>query len=58
MASTLLRHPAVAGRFYPDDPEELRSEVQAYLALNDSKDSVPIRAVGCLAPHAGYMYAN
>lgn len=58
MASTLLRHPAVAGRFYPNDPEELRAEVQAYLAPNDSKDSAPIRAIGCIAPHAGYMYSG
>lgn len=58
MASTLLRHPAVAGRFYPDDPEELRAEVQAYLAPADSQDSAPIRAIGCVAPHAGYMYSG
>ena len=58
MASTLLRHPAVAGRFYPDDPEELRAEVRAYLAPTDSKDSAPIRAIGCIAPHAGYMYSG
>src|SRR5690348_6798280 len=58
MASTLLRHPAVAGRFYPDDPEELRAEVKAYLKAADSKDSTPIRAIGCIAPHAGYMYSG
>lgn len=58
MASILLRHPAVAGRFYPDDPEELRAEVRAYLAPDDSKDFAPIRAVGCIAPHAGYMYSG
>jgi MEMO1 family protein len=58
MASNLLRHPAVAGRFYPDDPEELRAEVQAYLAPGDAKDAAPIRAIGCIAPHAGYMYSG
>jgi AmmeMemoRadiSam system protein B len=58
MASTLLRHPAVAGRFYPDDPEELRSEVHAYLSPADSKDISPVRAIGCIAPHAGYMYSG
>jgi len=58
MASTLLRHPAVAGRFYPDDPEELRAEVKAYLKAADSKESTPIRAIGCIAPHAGYMYSG
>lgn len=58
MADTLLRHPAVAGRFYPDDPEELRSDVHAYLSPANSKDSAPIRAIGCIAPHAGYMYSG
>jgi AmmeMemoRadiSam system protein B len=58
MASTFLRHPAVAGRFYPGDPEELRAEVQAYLAPDDSKDAAPIPAIGCIAPHAGYMYSG
>ncbi len=58
MGSTLLRHPAVAGRFYPGDADELQSEVQAYLAPTDSKDSAPIRAVGCIAPHAGYIYSG
>lgn len=58
MASTLLRHPAVAGRFYPGDPEELRAEIQSYLQPTDSGDSAPIRAIGCIAPHAGYMYSG
>jgi len=58
MASTLLRHPAVAGRFYPGDAEELRAEIQSYLQPTDSGDSAPIRAIGCIAPHAGYMYSG
>ncbi len=32
MATALVRHPAVAGRFYPSDPETLRQEVDCYLA--------------------------
>src|SRR5580692_11729458 len=57
MASTLLRHPAVAGRFYSGNPEELRAEARAYLAQPDS-EAQPIRAIGCIAPHAGYMYSG
>ncbi len=58
MASTLLRHPAVAGRFYPRNPEDLRAEALAYLSQQTSKETTPIRAVGCIAPHAGYMYSG
>jgi len=56
VASTLLRHPAVAGRFYPGDPEDLRAEAQSYLSPPESKNLV--RAIGCIAPHAGYMYSG
>ncbi len=56
LASTVLRHPAVAGRFYPGNPEDLRAEAQEYLTAADSH--LPIRAVGCIAPHAGYMYSG
>jgi MEMO1 family protein len=53
--NTTLRHPAVAGRFYPGDPEDLRAETRFYLA---STEATPIRAVGCIVPHAGYMYSG
>lgn len=55
MAATPIRHPAVAGRFYPDDPEVLREEVRGYLC---PKLQNPIRALGCIAPHAGYVYSG
>lgn len=58
MASTLLRHPAVAGRFYPGNPEELRAEARAYLSQPNSTEAPQIRAIGCIAPHAGYMYSG
>lgn len=54
MAASTLRNPAVAGRFYPGDPRELRDEAQSY--LSDDKAAVP--ALGCIAPHAGYMYSG
>lgn len=56
MATTTLRHPAVAGRFYPRNPDELRAEVQTYLSAPDTQP--PVRAIGCIAPHAGYMYSG
>jgi MEMO1 family protein len=58
MASTIVRHPAVAGRFYPRDPEELRTEVRVYLSQSNSVISDLVRAIGCIAPHAGYMYSG
>jgi hypothetical protein len=52
----MIRLPAVAGRFYPDDPERLRGAVDSYLA-NDSEEK-KIRARACLVPHAGYIYSG
>ena len=56
MATTTVRHPAVAGRFYPGDPEVLREDVRDYLL--PAAVQKPIRALGCIAPHAGYMYSG
>ena len=58
MATTILRHAAVAGRFYPDDPDDLRAEALAYLSQASSANSTPVRALGCIAPHAGYIYSG
>jgi AmmeMemoRadiSam system protein B len=55
-AATTIRHPAVAGRFYPSDPETLREEVQAF--LSQASQQRPVRALGCIVPHAGYVYSG
>src|SRR5690349_14648250 len=55
MASTVLRHPAVAGRFYPGIPDDLRAEARDYLSQTTQPT---VRAIGCIAPHAGYMYSG
>jgi AmmeMemoRadiSam system protein B len=47
------RRPAVAGRFYPDDAEELRRAVEELLPPRPSA-----RRVGVMAPHAGYVYSG
>jgi len=49
-----VRHPAVAGRFYPAQPEALMRDVQSYLAATGEK----VGATGCVVPHAGYMYSG
>jgi MEMO1 family protein len=52
--TSAVRTPAVAGRFYPRNAEELRREIEDYAATETS----PIAAIGCIAPHAGYMYSG
>jgi MEMO1 family protein len=56
MTATPVRHPAVAGRFYPHDPEALREQVKAH--LSQGPQHAPVRALGCIVPHAGYMYSG
>ncbi len=56
MTATRIRHPAVAGLFYPRDPIILREEVNAY--LTQTPELKPVRALGCIVPHAGYIYSG
>ena len=49
-----VRHPAVAGRFYPGDPGVLLRDVKSYVAASGQK----VEALGCVVPHAGYMYSG
>jgi MEMO1 family protein len=58
METTSLRHPAVAGRFYPRNPDDLRAEARGYLSQAISTKQAPSKAIGCIAPHAGYMYSG
>ena len=51
---TFVRQPAVAGRFYPGKPETLLHDLRIYTAANGEK----IGALGCIVPHAGYMYSG
>src|SRR5437588_5784260 len=55
MATSTLRNPAVAGRFYPGNSDELRKEARSYLSQTST---APVAALGCIAPHAGYMYSG
>lgn len=51
----MIREPAVAGSFYPDNPVQLRKMVQHYLA--EGKPST-LRPKALIAPHAGYIYSG
>jgi len=50
----IVRHAAVAGRFYPRDPDVLLAEVNSYLSRGEEDAT----AIGCVAPHAGYIYSG
>ncbi len=52
-----VRHPAVAGLFYPIDPAELRTEVERMLAAAPPVDPA-VRPRMLIVPHAGYIYSG
>ncbi|MCG6871881.1 MAG: AmmeMemoRadiSam system protein B [Gammaproteobacteria bacterium] len=52
----MLREPAVAGLFYPGDPEVLAAEVDRMLAAARSPVDGPAKAL--IVPHAGYVYSG
>ncbi len=55
--TSALRAPAVAGRFYPARAENLLRDVQNYTSHTSAKPQA-ISAIGCIAPHAGYIYSG
>jgi MEMO1 family protein len=52
---TSVRHAAVAGRFYPANPLELRAMIDRFLNEATPSATAP-KAV--IAPHAGYVYSG
>ncbi len=64
----MIRQPAVAGRFYPADPNELRDRVRQFVGAAAGADHEPVAAhaeksgVGffraCMVPHAGYVFSG
>ncbi|MAG32743.1 MAG: AmmeMemoRadiSam system protein B [Deltaproteobacteria bacterium] len=51
-----VRAPAVAGQFYPEEPEALRASIRTYLHDASCPPGGPPKAV--IAPHAGYVYSG
>jgi MEMO1 family protein len=53
----IVRQPAVAGQFYPGQPDELRQMIDQFLA-----EATPPQLTGSIvavvAPHAGYIYSG
>lgn len=50
------RPSAVAGKFYPSDPTQLRQMVEKFLAQVDQIDSSSPKAI--IVPHAGYPFSG
>lgn len=50
----MIRRAAVAGKFYPAQPEALLSDIQRYTPPAEKR----IAALGVVTPHAGYMYSG
>lgn len=50
----MKRHPAVAGSFYPADPQQLQQQVDAYLR-HAAAGPAP---KALIVPHAGYIYSG
>ena len=49
----MIRQPAVAGKFYTDDPHQLREELASLIPPGEGA-----RVRGLVAPHAGYLYSG
>ncbi len=54
----MIRSPAVSGRFYPSDRRELAAEIDIYAPPHGERGAEKLPALGCVVPHAGYMYSG
>jgi hypothetical protein len=58
----MIRQPAVSGRFYQKDKNELLSEIESCfnheLGVKDSEIVVRGKLKGLILPHAGYMFSG
>jgi len=50
----MRRQPAVAGQFYTNSAEQLRSELKIMIPVTGDKKKV----LGIISPHAGYIYSG
>ena len=54
MEQMKTRQPVVAGMFYPADPQTLERDLQRFMPETEDQHDL----LGCIAPHAGYMYSG
>jgi MEMO1 family protein len=50
----MIRAAAVAGRFYPSDSVQLKKQIDELVSPASEK----VSALGCVVPHAGYVYSG
>ena len=50
----MKRQPAVAGKFYPSNPEALIRDVESHIPKAEAKN----RVIGVISPHAGFIYSG
>ena len=55
MISRVVRRPAVAGYYYPADPNALRQEIDR---LTSGREAPPIPALAAVLPHGSYRHAG
>ena len=58
MQPPAVRPPAVAGRFYPGRADALARDLDKYLGPDPASPGTIEGALGCMVPHAGYMYSG
>ena len=56
LPKAMVRPPAVAGRFYSSDANQLARDVDEYSAAPSSGKKT--HAIACIVPHAGLMYSG
>lgn len=60
----LVRHPYVAGSFYPSDPQRLRQTIEECFTHRLGPGRLPVKGdkqrtiTAIVCPHAGYMYSG
>ncbi len=52
-----IRKPAVAGSWYEDNPDKLRTSIKRYIE-NAKFAGVPGEVIGIISPHAGHLYSG
>ena len=54
MPESLIRKPAVSGQFYSSSAKGLKENITSLI----DKEAAPKEALGCILPHAGYVYSG
>jgi AmmeMemoRadiSam system protein B/AmmeMemoRadiSam system protein A len=55
---TAIRHPAVAGTFYPAEPDVLERQLALFLSEAGNDAPSPALPKAIIGPHAGYVYSG